>query len=285
MAYFEHLPVISYNGTISRNLLAKASLTDAARKQQMVYHPYTMRDDDRPDILAYRYYDNAKYAWLVWFSNDTVDPYYDLGMSEDDFQNYIIKKYGSAARAQTIPVYYTNNWVGDNTILTIAQYNSLVEVLKQYWDPVTDQYGTVNKYMRKKKDMYRSTNKIIYLNVSSTTGFYLSEVIRYINNGGIVASAVITYIDTDNNIITAQHVTGQFSQGNSITGYDSKATTIVQSQTLLQQTISDVEAIYWAPVSAYDRAHELNQSKKNIRLIDNQLATAVENQIVRVFGQ
>ena len=49
--------------------------------------------------------------------------------------------------------------------------------------------------------------------------------------------------------------------------------------------ISPEEIPYWTAVSVYDANYNKNQSKKNIQLIDNQLASSVENQLVKVFGQ
>lgn len=283
MAYFENLPLISYNGSIARNLLAKARLTDASKKQNMVYHPYTMRDDDRPDILADRYYDDPSYAWLVWFSNEIIDPYYDLGLTDDDFLSYIENKYQSVARAMSTTMFYRNAWLGDETRLTQAQYNSLNQNVKKYYDPILNEYGIVDGYRRKQKEMIRSTNKIISLTVSSVNGtFNVGEKITYTSGGNISAYAFVTYVDATT--ITAQHVWGSFSAGNTVVGSDSAATATVSSQTLLQQLISDIEYPFWEAVSMYDYEHELNQKKKNILLIDNQFKSAINNEMKRVMG-
>lgn len=284
MSYFDKLPIISYNGSIARNLLASTRATDNTKKQKTTYHPYTVRDDDRVDILAYRYYDDPSYAWLVWYSNETVDPYYGIGVSEDVLIRLIETKYQSIPRATNTILYYRNDWTGDDTILTIDQYNSLVGAIKKYFDPNLNQYGEIVSYVRKRKDMVRSTNKVINLAVSDVSSFTQGERIQYINNGTIAAAASISNIDTDNNILTVQHVTGSFSAGNTIVGYDSAATTDVVSSTLMQQLISDVESIYWSAVTAYDEEVEKNNASKQIVLIDNMLKSAVENQLAKALG-
>lgn len=285
MAYFEHLPIISYNGSIARNLLASTRATDNTKKQNMTYHPYTVRDDDRVDILAHRYYDNASYAWLVWYSNETVDPYYGIGVSDDILNRLVETKYQSISRAQNIIQYYRNDWTGDDTQLTVDAYNNLPGTVKKYYDPTINEYGDVVSYVRKRKDMIRSTNKVINLTVSGdVSGFANGERVRYINNGSISASASICNIDVANNILTLQHVTGSFSAGNIIVGYDTNATATVTATTLMRQLISDVEAVYWSAVTAYDEEVEKNSASKEIVLIDNMLKSSVENELAKVLG-
>jgi len=170
-------------------------------------------------------------------------------------------------------------------VITIDVYKNLVSVLKKYYDARLNDVGSVVSYIRKRKEMFRSTNKIISLGISSVTGtFTVGEKIQYINNGSIVASAFITYIDTDAGIITAQHVTGSFSAGNTIVGRDSGATTTVSSQTLMQQLISDVEVPYWTAVTAYDYETEKNSNSRQIVLIDNTLKGTIENQLTKALG-
>lgn len=285
MSYFDKLPIISYNGSVARNLLATTRATDNTKKQNMTYHPYTVRSDDRVDILAYRYYDDPSYAWLVWYSNETVDPYYGIGVTDDDLNNLIEKKYQSISRAQIMIEYYRNNWTGDDTELTIDAYSKLPGVTKKYYDPKLDQYGNVMSYIRKRKDMIRSTNKVINLAVTNSAASYIiGEVIQYISNGSIVASATVSAIDDVNDILIVQHVTGSFAQGNVVVGYDSGTISTVISSTLMQQLISDVEAKYWAPVTSYDVEVEKNSASKEIVLIDNILKASVENQLAKVLG-
>jgi hypothetical protein len=112
--------------------------------------------------------------------------------------------------------------------------------------------------------------------------FTVGEKINYISGGNLVSYGFVTYADTSS--VTIQHVYGSFSAGNSLVGYDSGATATVISTTLLQQLISDIEYPYWAAVNAYEYEQELNQKKKNILLVDNQLKSSVENEMQRVMA-
>ena len=63
------------------------------------YYDYTVQEGDRPDTLAYDYYGSASYTWLVLLANDIKDPYYDWPLFGDNFDAYIIKKYGGLTQA------------------------------------------------------------------------------------------------------------------------------------------------------------------------------------------
>jgi len=108
--YFSLLPTIQYN--ISNDvdndsfvdvtdIFVRQKLTEAVKENAAVYYPYIIQDKERPDILAFNYYGDVKYTWLIFFANDIVDPYYQWPMDEKQFNSYIINKYNSISEAKT----------------------------------------------------------------------------------------------------------------------------------------------------------------------------------------
>lgn len=61
-------------------------------------------------MLAYDYYGSIDYVWLIFYANNIIDPYTQWYKSQEQFHEYIIKKYGSIENAQqTVHHYISSN--------------------------------------------------------------------------------------------------------------------------------------------------------------------------------
>ena len=65
------------------------------------YYLYPIKDSETPEILAEYVYNDPEAYWIILYANDIYDPQYDWPLNYNNFQNYIIGKYGSLAAAQT----------------------------------------------------------------------------------------------------------------------------------------------------------------------------------------
>lgn len=282
MNYFDKLPSIVYDGHTVKNLLARAKLADSTKANRMAFYPYTMDSSvDRVDILSNNYYDSPGYAWLIWMANDVVDPYYDLPLSEDDFFGFITKKYGSLENAMRKVKCYRSNWYWNTEQrLSIAEYNGLAPAFKKYYEPVvlTDDY-LVQSYRRRQEDTILSTNRVVTISMSASTGtFKVGEEVAV--NG--TNYGFCTY--SSNTVVSVQHVTGTFNAGNVITGKESGATGTVSTSTIISQTLASTEASYWTQVTFFEYEQELNEMKKEIQLLDIRYKAQAEADLKRIMS-
>lgn len=279
MNYFDKIPTITYNDNLCKNLLARARLSDNVRKQKTAFYPYTMDAEDRVDNLSNMYYDDPGYTWLIWMTNNTIDPYFDFPLNEDDFNSYIISKYGSYYNAAHKIKVYRNNWY-DNTdqSLTVALYNALSDGTQRYFEPVLDSNLNVAKYVRKRHDELVATNKIMTLSFASTNGtFIVGEEVRV----GDLNRAFITYVGT--NTITIQHITGSFEDGDSVVGQESTAAATITTATTITTTLAGIDNSYWNPVTYLEYEQDINEAKKVIKLLDNRFTNQAESDLRRVM--
>lgn len=297
--FFDKLPLISYKGAPARNFLVRAGLEESTKRNASLYHPYTMREEDRIDVLSHLYYDDPNYIWLIFLANNIVDPYFDLPLTVEDFEKVITKKYGSREKAINTTLFYRNDWTFDESEYTVSQYNTIVAgnpALAKYYDALTDEYLNLKGYYRKREDWVASTNMIVRLTLSSITGttadstFRVGERVIYdTTNKGTVISA-------DATTVTIQHIIGSFYPNNddtdlpttrphviNITGEDSGIVATTSQSTILARPIPVNEVGLWAPVSAYDYEFELNEKRKSITLIENTLTGAITEQLTRVM--
>ena len=279
MNYFDKLPTITYNGNMVKNLLARSRLSDAVRSARTAFYPYTMDTNDRLDHVSDLYYDNPGYTWLIWLTNNTIDPYYDLPLSEDDFNEHMKSKYGSFALAARKIKLYRNNWYDNtDTAITPAQFASLSNGTQKYYEPVLNNVLNVSKYVRKRHDDAVATNKMQSVVISSVVGtFRVGEEVQ--TNG--TNYAFVTYVSTSS--ITVQHVNGTLS--GTITGQESGATATVGTiTTILPTPIPSTDVSFWSPVTYLEYEQELNEAKKVINLLDVRYKGQAENDLRRTMA-
>lgn len=115
MEFFKHFPQIIYNDHTVKNILTSISLNDLVKVTAESYYPYTIDAQDEAWMIASDYYGSAGFVWLVYMSNNIVDPYYEWYMDTEKFERYLAKKYGSIATAQATVVHYKEVITGTET--------------------------------------------------------------------------------------------------------------------------------------------------------------------------
>jgi hypothetical protein len=272
--YFDRFPVIDYDGTIAKNILTRVDFTEQSKKDIYSTFQFTLEEGfERPDLLSYNYYGSSQFDWMIYLTNNIVDPYYDYYKSSDDFKKFIETKYGSSQDARRITQFYRNNWHNDERMLTVAQYESLPASetlnLRKYWKPKLANTGVAIGYERLKEDWVVSTNKIVSLTLTvSPESFSAGDIISQTSTG---ASATVDFIDIDNKILTVKHVSGAFAVN------EEEGIAVV---TMLRQNISNEEAEYWDAVNAYDDEQETNELKRNITVLKSSYLAETEKQFI-----
>lgn len=147
--YFNYFPNTTHSGKLLKAITRRVDFADTIFANPYVFLPYTIDGDDRAEDIALYYYGDMRYTWLVWLSNNVIDPYHQWPMNYDDFNKYIIKKYSSLSgetgydviawtqdeTSNTNIMHYKN--VDDPDLqITVDTYNSSIIVDKDEWQPV-----------------------------------------------------------------------------------------------------------------------------------------------------
>lgn len=274
----------------------------------VLYYPYTIAEGERADVIAHNYYGDANYAWLVYLANGMNDPVSDWPMTEDQMKRYIDLTYGSIDKAVEKIMFYRVEWASDDSMLSIAAYSSLPQALKKYWAPEYNDKRQVLHYVRTQEDWIIDTNKIVKLTLSSIDNVpAVGSYVYQLTSGSKSASGEV--VNVDGLSIQVKHIVGEFSgsisapkvlyvdditvgscvssteQANSFQSpsFDldnqGNLTVLVDSPPMWA-----AEENYWVPVSAYDYETELNEAKKNIRLIDVSYLDTIERDIRQLLA-
>lgn len=104
--YFKYFPTIPHD---IKNEGRQVNLTNVLKRFRVrsdlqdktdIFYMYDVQDGDRPDVIADKYYNDPKLAWIVLHFNNIVDPLFDWPLFGRDFDKYIAAKYGSIINAQ-----------------------------------------------------------------------------------------------------------------------------------------------------------------------------------------
>ena len=261
--YFSRFPLVDYNGSAAKNILARVDFTDQTKRDIYSNFDYVIEEGaSRPDVLSYNYYNSAQYDWLIHLSNNTVDPYHDYYMSAEDFKNYIVGKYGSIDIARSKVLFYRNDWAPDESLISENVYENLQSNIKKYWKPKLNTTNQIVGYERVKEDWTVSTNRIVQLTVDVDVSSYnVGDIIKQNDAEGTLVTK-----DSSTKTLIVQHVLGDFVA----------STTGITGVTVLQENIPTTEEDFWAPVYAYDYEEEQNELKRYITLIKSSYLANVE---------
>ncbi len=280
--FFKHYPLVQYGNTVANtvavNIFAKVAFQKSIQQNYEVFHPYTIKEGDRADTIAYLYYGDAGYDWLVYFSNNMVDPYYDWYMDTDSLNRFISDKYGSLTEARRKIKFFRSNYISDDSMITPAAYAAFSSNQKRFWAPVTGLNDNIIRYERKKEDINFETNRIQQLNIAlvGNTTFSNGEFVSQSSSGVTVGTGTVTF--SNSSVCIVSNVIGTLSTSNNLKGGSSGANASVSLVNTLSTSISSDIQVYFEGVSFYDYETEINEQKKNIRLIDLSYVTQIEEQ-------
>jgi len=108
MEYFQQFPQILYSFDTANNdfrtvvnILDRALIIPQVLAQGYVFYPYNYKDQDKPEVVAFKYYGDTKRHWMVMYANQIIDPWNDFALNQSDFNNNVIAQYGSLANASS----------------------------------------------------------------------------------------------------------------------------------------------------------------------------------------
>lgn len=278
--FFTAFPKTIYNNQYCVDLIRSTHLTREAVSDTRLYYDVTPQEGTRPDALAYNYYDDPFYDWMVYYANKIIDPYFDWYLPQRQFEQFIVDEYGSAAEALEKVAYYKVNYESDKRQLTSAEYQALSVGQRKYWRP-KDEFSS-SFYVRKELDWQVNTNQIIKLTLSiggstaitASDWFSTGMYVHQLNGIEVVASGEVAQVS--GNSIMLKNINGGFVTTSEasyplsapIQPSTEETTILVESNTVLVSNIPLDEMSYWQPESYYDHEEERNEYKKTVRLIN-----------------
>ena len=93
--YVSRLPDAKISDFIQvKNLFKKGKLREDIFQSVAVFEKYQIRGDDRPDNVAFDFYQDSNLDWLVLTCNNIINVQTEWPLKQTDFDRYMLEKYG-----------------------------------------------------------------------------------------------------------------------------------------------------------------------------------------------
>jgi hypothetical protein len=154
--YLDSFPRVDYSISEDKNITE--SVTNIFKRYAILrdvlsnagsYVLYEVEDNETPEILAEKVYNDAGAGWMILYANKIIDPQFDWPLSDINFKKYIIEKYGSISNATTTYHHYekvVETRVGDQTYTRTYLVNkerlteNALDVPYTYYEPYSNNY-------------------------------------------------------------------------------------------------------------------------------------------------
>lgn len=126
MKFFNSFPkILDNNNNYVTNLIVRTDLIPSLMDNASLFYQYDMQDGDTPEIIANKYYGDPYRYWLFLYSNNIMDPQWDLALSDANFNIYLNSKYAEAAMAMgQSAIEYTQTTI-NGYYKTISTYDTI----------------------------------------------------------------------------------------------------------------------------------------------------------------
>lgn len=258
------------------------------------FQDYTLLAGERSDLTASAVYDDPYMEWLVFMSNKQIDPY-KWYMNTDEFYDYVNQKYGDWLIAQQKVMYYTNNWYNENaSTLMPGAFDALEPSQAKYFEPVYDYSGNIINYKRREVNWQMTTNYIVKCYFTASVPTLVQDElmsIRWDNN--VVGNGQVTF--SNSSALYFHHVLHNYQPINNvvnnsvfvINGLESGADITLAGGNVLTYEVVEVtprlEQTFFDSVSYFDYENQLNESRRQIVVIDPGYASQIVTEFDRAF--
>jgi len=100
MAYFDRFPLMVYDVAADGNykllpdILRRVKLRSGLRSGSFLFDNYDVIDGEKPEDVAFKWFGDAEYHWVILMTNNITDRYYQWPLTQPQFQEHLTDKYG-----------------------------------------------------------------------------------------------------------------------------------------------------------------------------------------------
>ena len=158
MSYFTYFPLMAYdvagdkNFKLLPNILKRVKLRSGLRSGSFMFDSYDVKDGERPEDIAFKWFGDARYHWVILMTNNITDRYYQWPLTQPQFQEHLTDKYGVGNEDATHHFEKTTD-SGPTSGSGPNDYSHLVECNEDDENPAII---SNRQYEQRKQDEYRS---------------------------------------------------------------------------------------------------------------------------------
>ena len=79
------------------DILKRVKIRSGLSASRFVFDKYNVKEGEKPEDVAFKYYGDAQYHWVIMVVNNITDRYYEWPMTQPDFEDFLTDKYGAGS--------------------------------------------------------------------------------------------------------------------------------------------------------------------------------------------
>jgi hypothetical protein len=101
--YFSKFPLTVYDIKGNKeykllpDILRRVKLRSSLSSSRFVFDKYNVKEGENPEDVAFKYYGDAQYHWVILITNNITDRFYQWPMTQPDFEDFLTDKYGAGS--------------------------------------------------------------------------------------------------------------------------------------------------------------------------------------------
>ena len=136
------------------DILRRVKLRSGLRSGAFLFENYDVKDGEKPEDVAYKWFGDAEYHWIILMTNNITDRYYQWPLSQPQFAEHLTDKYGAGSE-DAVHHYEKTTDSGRTSSNGPNDYSHLVECNEDDENPAII---TNRQYEQRKQDGYREIN-------------------------------------------------------------------------------------------------------------------------------
>ena len=300
MSYFSNFPKLLYSTSLGiknfklvPNLIAKVTFIRNILQNSDLYYKYSIKDGEKPEDIAYKFYKDPTKHWIILLANQVVDPQYDWLLSTKSLENYINKKYSS----YSLYLNLTETYVNDYIVGEVAYQGSTIDASN--CDSIVESYDSTNKILKVRlaSDII-ANNSIIAGSQSNETHSIIGvkcdtddSLLKY-NGIEWSKTAISHYKITETKWNDYDDIKTKQTYRVSVKDFNNSTNEIINNRTESSTTsvlLSDGSTLYikndFSPVYYYDYEIEQNELKRNIIVPRPTYVSRIEEQFQKMMAE
>lgn len=268
--YFKNFPVTEYANTAVVDITRRAKTVDSINSNPYIYYPYVIENNERHDQIADKFWSDYDLGWLLFMSNQIIDPYYQWYLQDQELYDFILKKYGTYELAAEKIKHF--RVIDSEEVISSTRYEELSPHEFKYWCPVYESKYNLSGYKRKKLDWIVNTNAIVeYTLASHPTDIAIGSKIKIKISPSSFGTAEVTNIQ--DNKITCNHIQNDAIENDTLLLSPSSylyvnTHYIISDIKIVRFNIPLDEFKYWEAVSFLTWETESNEYNKTLRIMN-----------------
>jgi len=160
MPYFSRFPMMTYDVAGNKDykllpdILRRVKLRSGLRSSSFMFEKYDVKDGEKPEDVAFKWFGDPEYHWVILMTNNVTDRYYQWPLSQPQFAEHLTDKYGAGSE-DAVHHYEKTTDSGPTSSNGPNDYSHLVECNEDDENPAII---SNRQYEQRKQDGYRQIN-------------------------------------------------------------------------------------------------------------------------------